>query len=69
MHNELREVRHHIFLSSGIRPEIKKPGLLRARALLGASEEDGNARDGPGGAEGRRPADIDFIPTRNKPRY
>ena len=57
-HNLLRNEVFHFCNSSGLNPELERPGLLQPRPLTGAAYEDGAARDVGGG---RRPADV-YLP-------
>ena len=57
-HNLLRNEVFHLCNSSGLNPEMEKPGLLQPRPLVGSSHESGATRD-PN--LNRRPADV-YIP-------
>ena len=54
-HNLLRNEIFHQCNSSGLSPELERPGLLQLRPLIGSSYESGAARD-PN--VDRRPADV-----------
>ena len=57
-HNLLRNQVFHLCNSSGLSPELERPGLLQLRPLIGSSHESGAARD-PN--INRRPADV-YLP-------
>ena len=57
-HNLLRNEIYHQCNSSGLSPELERPGLLQLRPLIGSSQESGAARD-PN--VDRRPADV-YLP-------
>ena len=55
-HNHLSNHTFHWCQSSGLTPELEKPGLLLPRPLHGAFHEDGSRQ-----SDGRRPADV-YVP-------
>ena len=57
-HNLLRNEVFHLCNSSGLSPELERPGLLELRPLIGSAHESGTGRD-PN--INRRPADV-YIP-------
>ena len=57
-HNLLRNEFFHLCNSSGLNPELERPGLLQLKLLVGSSYESGAARD-PN--INRRPADV-YLP-------
>ena len=57
-HNFLRNVVFHYAASSGLAPELEKPGLLQPRPFTGPVAEDGSKPTDP---EARRPADV-YLP-------
>ena len=57
-HNHIRNHTFHFAASSGLNPELEKPGLLQPRPLLGSIPENGIVPPDPGA---RRPADV-YLP-------
>ena len=57
-HNLVRNEVFHFCNSSGLNPELERPGLLQPRPLSGASQENGTNRDSN---SNRRPADV-YLP-------
>ena len=57
-HNLIRNEVFHFCSSSGLNPELERPGLLQPRPLAGSRHEDGSKRDP---TNGRRPADV-YLP-------
>ena len=57
-HNLLRNEVFHLCNSSGLSPELERPGLLQQRPLIGSAYENGVGRD-PNAD--RRPADV-YLP-------
>ena len=57
-YNHLRNHVYHFAASSGLNPELEKPGLLEPRPYLGAVPENGIVAADP---QARRPADV-YIP-------
>ena len=57
-HNLLRNEVFHLCNSTGLNPELERPGLLKPRPLTGSAQESGAERD-PNAT--RRPADV-FLP-------
>jgi hypothetical protein len=60
-HNLLRNAAARFLVAAGLRPELEKPGLLRARPCIAGADESSSGRGGQQGADGRRPADI-YLP-------
>ena len=57
-HNLLRNEVYFFFHSSGLNPELERPGLLQPRPLVGSNQEDGSNRTSE---NFRRPADV-YLP-------
>ena len=57
-HNLIRNEVFHFCASSGLNPELERPGILQSRPLAGARQENGAPR---GQDENRRPADV-YLP-------
>ena len=58
-HNLLRNEVFYLCNSTGLNPELERPGLLQPRPLTGATQENGTGRVPDGGQ--RRPADV-YLP-------
>ena len=57
-HNLLRNEIFHFANSSGLNPELERPGILQSRPLAGARQENGDQRDANVNS---RPADV-YLP-------
>ena len=57
-HNLIRNEVFYVCISTGLNPELERPGLLQPRPLVGAAQENGVARNNN---RNRRPADL-YIP-------
>ena len=56
-HNQLRNCVYHHAASSGLHPELERPGLLQPRPYQGTTPENGVVPSDP---QARRPADVNI---------